>query len=116
MRVKGRPGKWRQDPGIHEAYEECGRSIGRAIAHDKTREAYFWSMLGGLKLWPRWYLLAFVTLWREENPVEAKRIKQQQGRARKRERILAGKMEETREQAERRLTAHPQADSATDRH
>ena len=86
MRAKGRPRNWRERPEVFEAYEEGGKSIGRAIHYDVSKENYFWRLLGPLKLWPRWYLLAFRTLWREENPTEAERITKRAKRKRWRER------------------------------
>ena len=70
MTKKGRPRDWKTRPEFMEAYEECGRSIGKSIMHDAEKEAYFWEMLGGLKLWPRWYLFAFRAMYRLENPRE----------------------------------------------
>lgn len=86
MRVKGRPRNWRQHEDLFEAYEEGGKSIGRAIAYDVSKEGYFWKLLGPLKLWPRWYLLTFRTIWRERNMKEAMRIKRRAMAKRKRER------------------------------
>lgn len=76
-------------PEVFEAYEEGGTSIGRAILHDRSREEYFWRILGGLKLWPRWYLMAFMTLYKEQNPKEAKAVKMRDYRRRKRKRMEA---------------------------
>ena len=36
-KIRG-PRNWREDPGLMEAYEEVGRSIGRAILYDETME------------------------------------------------------------------------------
>ena len=86
MQVKGRPKDWRQHEELFEAYEEGGKSIGRAIAYDTSKEAYFWKLLGPLKLWPRWYLLTFRTIWRERNPREARNIRHRDERRNKRAR------------------------------
>lgn len=71
--MKGVPRNYKEQPAVREAYEEGGRSIGRAILYQPDREAYFWNLLKGLDLWPRWYLLAFKGLYCEENPLEHRR-------------------------------------------
>lgn len=87
-RTRKRPPRdYRERPEVREAYEEGGRSIGRSIVHDPTKEEYYWKILGPLKMWPRWYLDAFRGLYADENPKEHQRaIKKRydQKRARKR--------------------------------
>ena len=89
------------------AYEEGGRSIGRQIMYDPAAEARIWKMLSGLKLWPRWYLKAFARLYADDNPQEYERIRKRRYRKGKRLADQPAKMRATREQAARRLTAHP---------
>lgn len=52
--------------------------------YDPDREEYFWKLLRGLKLWPRWYLLGFKGLYGEENPLERQRVIQARMRRKKR--------------------------------
>ena len=68
MPRKKRPADWRKK--IEEAYEEGGRGIGRMLAYYPEREKDVWAWIGGLKIYPRYYLLHFVRLWRKENPRE----------------------------------------------
>ena len=49
--------------------------MGRAIMLDNSKEPEFWDILGPLELWPRWYLFAFATLYREDNIAEYNREK-----------------------------------------
>ena len=72
MRRK-RPSDWREI--VQETYEEEGQALGRAIMLDSSREPDFWEILGPLDLWPRWYLFAFATLYRENNVAEYNRAK-----------------------------------------
>lgn len=72
--MKRPPNGYKSDPVVREAYEEGGRAIGRMILHYPDREEYFWKLMSPLKLWPRWYLLAFKGLYSEENPLERKRV------------------------------------------
>jgi len=83
------PRDYRERPEVREAYEEGGRSIGRSIVHDPTKEEYYWKILGPLQMWPRWYLDAFRGLYADENPEEnqraiKKRYRQKKARARRR--------------------------------
>lgn len=68
-----RPTDWRTI--IQETYLEEGQAMGRAIMLDNSKEAEFWDILGPLELWPRWYLFAFATLYREDNIAEYNRAK-----------------------------------------
>ena len=72
MRRK-RPTDWREI--VQETYLEDGQAMGRAIMLDSSKEAEFWEILGPLELWPRWYLFAFATLYREDNIPEYNRAK-----------------------------------------
>lgn len=81
------PFNYRELPEVREAYEEGGRSFGRAIVHDPTKEEYFWKLLKGVGLWPRWYLDAFRGLYADEHPEEHRRAitkRYRNGKARKR--------------------------------
>ena len=84
--MKRLPRNWRTDQDLIDAYEEGGISIGRAIMYDADKEPYFWSLVGPLKLWPRWYLAGFRALYRDRNPTELRRMKRRLERAAKRKR------------------------------
>jgi hypothetical protein len=68
------PRNYKQDQDLIAAYEEGGRAIGKMILHTPDREEYLWKLLKGVKLWPKWYLYGFRCLYRDENPVEARRV------------------------------------------
>ena len=88
------PFNYREIPEVREAYEEGGRSIGRAIVHDPTKEEYFWKLLGPVNLWPRWYLDAFRGLYADEHPAEHQRlIKRRYEQKKARERRLRSEQE-----------------------
>ena len=103
MRRK-RPTGWREI--IAETYEESGRAIGRTIMHDHSQEQKIWNLISGLDMWPRWYLFAFATLYREENPREYSRQKANRWNRKRAAARDSGKMLVSREQA-KRLNAHP---------
>lgn len=88
--MKGVPRNYKQNPELRAAYEEGGRAIGRMILYDPDREEYFWKLVKGLGLWPRWYLLGFKGLYCEENPVERQRVLDRRCRRKKRNRRLRG--------------------------
>lgn len=75
------------------AYDEGGEAIGRAIMYDPGKEPYYWSLVGGTGIWPRWYLKCFATLYRERNRREYERWKKAKQHR--------DKMRHTREQAAR---------------
>lgn len=82
--MKGRPHNWRTDDRFWKAYEEGGEKLGYLLMHDRSKEAYFWRTLGGLNIWPRWYLMAFMTVYKERHPNQAKAVKMKEYRARRR--------------------------------
>ncbi len=83
-----RPKNWREK--VTPVYLEEGRAVGRMIMHDRSQEEYLWSLLGGTGVWPRWYLEAFATLYREENMTEYNTQKSRKyKRRKKKERMLA---------------------------
>lgn len=88
--MKGLPGKWREDEEFLAAYEEGGQSIGRALMYNPEKEAYFWSLLGGIGLWPRWYLKGFKAMYRSLHPREANTLKVRNRRRNKRKRDILG--------------------------
>lgn len=71
---------WRDE--VIPAYEEGGEAIGRALMYDNSKESYYWALVSGLGLWPRWYLSAFKTLYRERNKTEMERVGRRQRRHR----------------------------------
>ncbi|HAW75188.1 MAG TPA: hypothetical protein DCW74_05560 [Alteromonas australica] len=96
-----RPKNWRET--LAPIYQEEGRAIGRMIMHDRSQEEYLWSLLGGTGVWPRWYLYAFATLYREENMTEYNTQKSRKRRKRgKKERMLA-QCEETMAEASSKI-------------
>lgn len=42
---------------------------------DLSKEEYFWDLVKGIGLWPRWYLTAFKGFYGDENPKEQKAVK-----------------------------------------
>jgi len=100
MRMK-RPSNWREI--VRPAYEEGGVSIGRMIMYDRSKELEIWSLIGPADIWPRWYLYAFATLYREDNPKEYERQKRNKCNAKHRAARKAGMMEESRKQAREEL-------------
>jgi hypothetical protein len=70
--VKHRNG-WRDE--VTPAYEEGGKAIGRAIMLDSSKEPYYWSLVKDLKIWPRWYLKAFATLYKQSHLDEYENLK-----------------------------------------
>lgn len=89
------------------AYLEGGRAIGRQILYDPLAESRVWKLVGGLKLWPRWYLKAFARLYAEENPSEYERIRKKRYRQHKTKESNLAKLSETREQAIQDLGQFP---------
>ena len=73
------------------------------LHYSPEREPDVWAWIGGLKIWPRYYLKHFVKFWRQENPREY-----DASRARKwyRAKVKAEKerlMREAREETRRRF-------------
>ena len=75
MKKTKRPKNWKSDPQLHAAFEEGGKAMGKAIYTNPEQEKYFWKLVGPLKLWPRWYLGAFASLWAAENPSAARLVR-----------------------------------------
>jgi len=84
---------------VGPVYAQEGKAIGRLIMHDREQEAYLWSLLGGTGLWPRWYLYAFATLYREENIREYNAQKAIKHSRRKRKKESRLKCEEKQQEA-----------------
>ena len=78
--------------------------MGRAIMYDNSKEAMFWDILGPLELWPRWYLFAFATLYREANVAEYNRAKANRWARKRAAAKRSGKLEETRAAARKSIT------------
>ena len=77
--------------------------MGRAIMHDNSKEPEFWEILGPLELWPRWYLFAFATLYREENIAEYNRAKANRWHRKRAAAKRVRDLEQEREAARRRM-------------
>jgi hypothetical protein len=109
-RIK-RPKDWREI--CRETYYEEGQAMGRAIMYNRNREAELWEIVGPLELWPRWYLFAFATLYREDHIPEYNRQKSKRCSDKKAAAKRSSKLEETREAA-RRSIAHPKLKTGKD--
>jgi len=109
MRRK-RPTDWRTI--VQETYLEEGQAMGRAIMLDSSREPELWEILGPLELWPRWYLFAFATLYREENIAEYNRAKANRWNRKRAAARRSGILEQTKEAARRSL--HPDTKTCKD--
>jgi len=70
---------------------------------DNSKEEYFWEILGPLELWPRWYLFAFATLYREANIAEYNRAKANRWHRKRAAAKRSGKLEEARQAARRSI-------------
>ena len=90
------------------AYEEGGKAMGRQVMYDPAAEPRLWKLIGGLKLYPRWYLKAFARLYALENPTEYERVRKRRYRKGKRTETGPANLKAMREQAARRLTAQPE--------
>ena len=77
--------------------------MGRAIMQDNSKEAEFWEILGPLKLWPRWYLFAFATLYRENNLAEYDRAKSKRWYQKRAAAKRSKELEESKKAARRNL-------------
>lgn len=100
MKMK-RPRDWRIE--LRPIYESDGKSIGRMLMYDRSKEASLWEVLGPTKIWPRWYLYGFATLYKEDNPREYERFKKNRQNARKRAARMANELELSRERVDERL-------------
>ena len=77
--------------------------MGRAIMLDNSKEAEFWDILGPLELWPRWYLFAFATLYREDNIAEYNRAKANRWNRKRAAAKRSGMLEKARRSAQRSI-------------
>ena len=98
MRRK-RPTDWRTI--VQETYLEEGQAMGRAIMLDNSKEPEFWDILGPLELWPRWYLFAFATLYREDNIAEYNREKANRWNRKRAAAKRSGELQKARTRAQR---------------
>lgn len=80
-------------------YREGGEAIGRLLNYHPEEEPRIWSLVAGTGIWPRWYLMAFRSIWRLENPKEFQSIKDKRRTKRRRKAAQAGKLEASREAA-----------------
>lgn len=76
--------------------------------HNPEAEKRLWKIVGPLRLWPRWYLKAFARLYALENMTEYERVRKRRYRKGKAVTEAPAKLKAIREQAARRLTAHPE--------
>lgn len=111
----GRKRKWPVDweEQCREAYEDYGHAVGRMLMWNHITEGELWALIGGTGVWPRWYLKAFVRLYRRENPREAWSYYNKR-RTAKKVRDRGDRLKETRESVFTELLTKT-TDSATDR-
>lgn len=97
--MKGRPPKKMGKKAKAEArpfYEEGGRAIGELLNYHPEKAREIWDAVGGLGIWKQWYLKAFVSLWREENPMKYQTSKDAKYRAKKSAEARQRRLEELR--------------------
>lgn len=98
----GRPGKrprgWTKCPKLRAAYEEGGEAIGRLMVWQPKKAEHVWKLIGGMGLWPKWYLEGFRYHWIKDNPKEYQRYRKNLMFERARKRRTAGRLEESRRQ------------------
>lgn len=92
-----RPKDWRDE--VTPIYLEEGEAIGRMIMHNRDQEPYLWSLVGGTGVWPRWYLFAFATLYRESHMTEYNSLKSRWRRGRQKKAKRLAECEESRRNA-----------------
>ncbi len=92
-----RPKNWRDE--VTPIYLEEGEAIGRLIMHDRDQEPRIWELLGGTGIWPRWYLFAFATLYRQSHMTEYNTLKSQWRRGRAKKKARTEECEEARRKA-----------------
>ena len=86
-----RPKNWREE--VTPVYLEEGQAIGRMIMHDRDKEPYFWQLIGGTGLWPRWYLMAFATLYRQSHMTEYNTLKSRWNRGKAKKKAMKEEQE-----------------------
>ena len=80
-------------------YREGGEAIGRLLNYHPEEEPRIWSLVAGTNIWPRWYLTAFKSIWRMENPREFQSIKDKRRMKRQTKARRDGRIQESREAA-----------------
>ena len=91
-------------------YREGGEAIGRLLNYNPEEEPRIWSLVAGLDLWPRWYLMAFRSIWRLENPREFQAIKDKRKTRRRRKASQASRLEATHREAAAAAMLTPKQD------
>ncbi|WGL30661.1 hypothetical protein SCRES3_gp4 [Synechococcus phage S-CRES3] len=91
-------------------YREGGEAIGRLLNYHPEEEPRIWSLVAGLGLWQRWYLLAFRSIWRLENPREFQAIKDKRNTRRRSKAKQASRLEATHREAAAAAMLTPKQD------
>jgi hypothetical protein len=80
-------------------YREGGEAIGRLLNYHPEEEPRVWLLVAGTGIWKRWYLQAFKSIWRLENPQEYSCIKSARNKRKQRKLTWASRLETSREAA-----------------
>ena len=91
-------------------YREGGEAIGRLLNYHPEEEPRIWLLVAGTGIWPRWYLMAFRSIWRLENPKEFQAIKDKRRTKRRRKARQASMLEETHREAAAAAMLTPKQD------
>lgn len=81
--------------------------MGRQVMYDPTAEARLWKLIGGLRLYPRWYLKAFARLYALENPTEYERVRKRRYRGKQYRADGKEKLQNARQRAIDKLRPEP---------
>ena len=73
------------------------------LCYNPEREPDVWAWVGGLKIWPRYYLNHFARIWRRENKREWETLRKNRYRKRLRSERDDALMHEARESTRRRF-------------
>ena len=82
--------------------------------YDPEAEGRVWKLVGGLKLWPRWYLKAFARLYADENPQEYERVRKRRYRKKLAKTDRPARLRAIRESATAELLTPQPSDSEPD--
>lgn len=78
-------------------YREGGEAVGELLSAHPEREPEIWALVAGTGIWKRYYLVAFRSIWRRENPQAYTNMKAKRHRDRKGARDRASKLHAARE-------------------
>lgn len=89
----------RQREEARPFYDEGGEAIGRLLSYHPEEEPRIWVLVAGTGIWKRWYLRAFASIWRLENPAEYARLKVARYDRKRERQKRASKLDRNREAA-----------------